>query len=315
MKNLFLTLITSVVFSSLHAQSEDVTTCRKSIESFIPLYVIDNYCSKMGLDNILNKAKVDDRVLGIIGTENSFFSDSAYYVKYNLFVIKFDKFSNVPYLGNFTVFFQTELQMNTFASCYAKILGLSDVGYTGETNAVTMSTTRSTLIEGLPYTATCFVNQWDYCGKNKTTTGTTNSSSKSRPTTIETSKNIFMKSSEIVTDDYIKKKLLNSFYNEEELSYMHKDKNKYNIDYNSLQYFEYEKSFHYYFNGILGEKSHCIKYLITFTRTTDSGSYYMQYFLDKYFKVATSWATFDEKQKHINFWASFHKEDYNKPCE
>ena len=88
-----------------------------------------------------------------------------------------------------------------------------------------------------------------------------------------------------------------------------------NFYYCPIKYFEYEKSFHYYFNGILGEKSHCIKYLITFTSTTDSGEAdYEQYFLDKYFKVATYWSTYDDAKKYINYWASYRKEEYNKPC-
>jgi hypothetical protein len=164
MKNIFITTLLILVQMNSQAQSADSVQCRKTIEKYIPLYLIDNYCSKKGLVKILAKAKVDDRVLGIIGTENNILSDSAYWVKYNLFVIQFDKFNDVPYLGNFTVYFQTESQMNSFAECYAKILKLTDVGITGQTNSVIVSSSKSNLIEGLPFQATCFVNQWDYCG-------------------------------------------------------------------------------------------------------------------------------------------------------
>lgn len=137
----------------------------------------------------------------------------------------------------------------------------------------------------------------------------------------ETKKIIFMKSNEIVTNDYIKNQLLNSFYNDKHLSFFHENKSYYNIDYNSVQFFEYEKSC--YYESPLYKTSHCIKYLITFTRTNEgfkrdseeTQDYYQQFFLDDSFNVVDSWATYDEKEKQVNWWASFKKENYNTPCE
>jgi hypothetical protein len=130
---------------------------------------------------------------------------------------------------------------------------------------------------------------------------------------IESRKSIFMKSNEMVTNENTKKQLLNSFYNDKQLSFFHKDKNYYNIDYNSVQFFEFGHSFHY--ENPLYKTSHCIKYLITFTANRNGTPSFEQYSLDEFYKVASSWSSNDEKLKHINWWASYHKENYNSSCE
>jgi hypothetical protein len=130
--------------------------------------------------------------------------------------------------------------------------------------------------------------------------------------TVESRKSIHLKSSEIVSSTYLKKELTNTFYNDKELSFLHKG--NYNIDYNSVQFFEFEKSSPY--QSPLYKTSHCVKYVITFTETTsDNKKYFQQYFIDDSFRVADSWATFDEKEKHLNWWASVRPNDYGRTCE
>lgn len=91
-------------------------------------------------------------------------------------------------------------------------------------------------------------------------------------------------------------------------------KGNYNIDYNSVQFFEYEKSRPY--QNPLYKTSHCVKYVIAFTETTnDNRKYFSQYFIDDLFRVTDSWSTFDEKEKHLNWWASVRPNDYGKTCE
>ncbi len=154
--------------------------------------------------------------------------------------------------------------------------------------------------------------------KNPNSQNTKSSNTNSSPK--ETKKNIFMKSSEIITDDYTKKQLLNSFYNDPELSFMHNGKHSYYIDYNSIQFFKFQKSFYYNFQGEHRQNSGCVKYLITFTRIYPDEEekfkkYYNQYYLNASFKVITYWSTYDEKEKYINYWASFKPEYFNTPCE
>jgi hypothetical protein len=147
-----------------------------------------------------------------------------------------------------------------------------------------------------------------------------NDSSKTSSSTKETSKKIYMKPSEIVTDDDIKKQLLNSFYNDPYLSFIHNVKRSSSIDYNSIQFFEFQKSFYYNFQGEIIQNSGCVKYLITFTEINPDKEekikkYYKQYYLNASFKVITFWATFDEKDKYLNYWASYKPEYFNTPCE
>jgi hypothetical protein len=135
---------------------------------------------------------------------------------------------------------------------------------------------------------------------------------KSKTRAVESRKSILLKSSEIVTSAYIKKELTNTFYNDKKISFLHKG--NYNIDYNSVQFYEYEKSSPY--QSPLNKTSHCVKYVITFTETTnDNKKYFSQYFIDDSFRVADSWSTFDEKEKHLNWWASVRPNDYGKICK
>ena len=147
----------------LHSQNSANPDCRKEIELYLPLYVIDNYCSKTGLDDIVREASVDDRVSGIETTGGITISDSTIIIAYNSSMILFEKFPDVPYLRNFLVYFQTQQQMESFAQCYADMLGLDGVGVTGSANAILMNYEPGYSIDGLPYSVTCFVNQWEYC--------------------------------------------------------------------------------------------------------------------------------------------------------
>lgn len=147
----------------LHSQNSEKSNCREEIELYLPLYVIDNYCSKTGLDDIVREASVDDRVSGIETTGGITISDSTIIIVYNSSMILFEKFPDVPYLRNFLVYFQTQQQMERFAQCYADILGLEGVGVTGSANAILMNYKPGYSIDGLPYSVTCFVNQWEYC--------------------------------------------------------------------------------------------------------------------------------------------------------
>jgi hypothetical protein len=178
MKKIFLLIIFSLIFCSINAQDGDVAKCRKSIEEFIPLYIIDNYCSKTGLDNIVRDASVDDRVFSIKKVKGGVMADSSIIIRYNNSVIIFEKRRNIPYLGNFSVYFKTQLQMNAFAECYAKILGLAGVGITGKMNSVTLSNSESDYIKGLPYNVICFVYQRDYCGESSSSSASSPSSNK-----------------------------------------------------------------------------------------------------------------------------------------
>lgn len=153
----------------LHSQNSAKSDCRKEIELSLPLYVIDNYCSKTGLDDIVREASVDDRVSGIKTTGGITLSDSTIVIVYNSSMILFEKFPDVPYLRNFLVYFQTQQQMESFAQCYADVLEFEGVGITGSANAILMNYEPGYAIDGLPYSVTCFVNQWEYCGKNNST--------------------------------------------------------------------------------------------------------------------------------------------------
>lgn len=163
MKKICLLMLFTINLCTINAQENDSLQCRKIIEKYIPLYIIDNYCSKHGWINILNSAIVDDRVLGIIKDKGDLLSDSVIYIKYKTCLIEFYKTSNIPYLENFTVNFHTKLQMDNFEECYAKILGFSGVGITGKRNSVVGNTEPSNNTNGLPYSATCFVYQWGFC--------------------------------------------------------------------------------------------------------------------------------------------------------
>jgi hypothetical protein len=127
----------------------------------------------------------------------------------------------------------------------------------------------------------------------------------------ESRKSILMKSSEVISGDYLKKELTNTFYNDKKMSFLHKG--NWNIDYNTVQFFMYEKSSLY--QSPLYKTLHCIKYVITFTRTLDNKKFYEQYFIDDSFRAVDSWGTYDEKDKHINYWAWARKEEYGKSCE
>ncbi len=122
-----------------------------------------------------------------------------------------------------------------------------------------------------------------------------------------TIKNVFHKPSEIVSNEYKKNQILDRFYNDKCCNFMH-NSNSYNIDYNSLQIFEYDHQFK-------DRDGQCIKYVLCFTDVKNDGTiFYKQMYFDIYFNEADAWSSFEEREKNINFWASFHKDVYNTPC-
>lgn len=142
--------------------------------------------------------------------------------------------------------------------------------------------------------------------KKNTTQNNESNVQQSKPK--KTANNVFHNSNDIVSNEYIKKQLLNTFYNGECCSFLHNN-SRYNIDYNTLRIFEYDHEFKDNGDG------ECVKYVITFTEIQDDGElYHSQYFFDSNFNKVNGWSTFDDALKHINFWDSYRKEDYNTPC-
>lgn len=140
---------------------------------------------------------------------------------------------------------------------------------------------------------------------NKRSTNNESDIIHSRPT--KKNNDVFLSSKNIVSNEYTKKQLLNTFYNDECCNFMHSS-SRYKIDYSSLRIFEYDHVFK-------DNDSQCIKYALTFTEFHNDGyiSYY-QYYFDVDYKYVDSWATFEESLKHINYWDSYRKGTYNTPC-
>lgn len=154
------------LFISSNSFGQDNRHLKQQIEKYIPYYVIENYCSKTGLDNIVKFAKTDDRVFAVKQLEGRVLSDYSVFIRYNNSVLEFDKYEGVPYLGIFKVYFPTKIDMDNFISFFLKIMDPEEVHFGwGLTNNVIPNNGDSELIGGAPYMATCFVNQWDYCGK------------------------------------------------------------------------------------------------------------------------------------------------------
>lgn len=147
----------------LEAQTDSV---RVKLEKYIPFYIIDNYCSKIGFRNIMKEVKFDDRVGKVLlQKSNSPIADSSFGMEYNNTVIEFMRHSGVSYLENFIVYFTDQSDMVEFKRLYFKILDPKgrNIGE-GKMNNILIDDSEK--INGYPYQALCFVYQWDFCGKD-----------------------------------------------------------------------------------------------------------------------------------------------------
>lgn len=143
---------------------QDNGTYKKELEKYVPYYLVENYCSKTGLNNILKSAKVDDRVYGFQKLKGGTLADSSIIIRYNNSILIFEKYSGINYLGNFTVYFSSKKAQDNFMLYFLKIMDPSEEYFGwGLTNNLVPNDGDSNLIEGAPYSVTCFVNQWDYC--------------------------------------------------------------------------------------------------------------------------------------------------------
>jgi hypothetical protein len=163
MKKILLTTILALLFGVASAQNTDSAVCAQKLETYLPSYVIENYCYGKGLINIINKARVDDRIYNMVTLGNSPQSDSAIYMQYKEVIIKFDRNNGRNNLSHFSLLFKTEQEANSFAYCYAKVMGFQKVGNTGEMNAVYVSKLQSSFGDEYHYVSICFVSQFFWC--------------------------------------------------------------------------------------------------------------------------------------------------------
>lgn len=161
MKNLL--LLFSLAFSNI-LMCQEYNTLKREFEKYAPYYLLENYCSKSGLNNIINSAIVDDRVYGISQEKGHILSDSIVIIRYYNTIMVFDKYEGIPYLSNFSVYFTSQVEMENFIDTFLQIMDPTNEFFGwGLTNNLVSNNGDCKLIEGFPYKVICFVNQWDYC--------------------------------------------------------------------------------------------------------------------------------------------------------
>ena len=162
MKYYFLLFLT---FLTIKAEAQ-IDSIRTKIEKFIPLYIVDNYCNKMGFINIMREIKSDDRIGDILFEKsNSVLADSIFSMEYNNTVIQFMRHSNVPYLEIFNIYFRNANDIHEFKRLYFKVLDPKGTKMgDNKMNNVLISDEKE--LPGYPFVAICFVYQWDFCNKN-----------------------------------------------------------------------------------------------------------------------------------------------------
>ena len=184
-----------LLYLSNTAFSQDDGSLKRQLEKYVPYYLVENYCSKTGLNNIVKSAKVDDRVYGVSQFKGGTLADSTIVIRYNNSILTFEKYTGIPYLGIFNVYFSTQIEMDNFILYFLKIMDPTEEYFgSGLNNNLWPNSGDSELIEGAPYSVTCFVNQWDYCEGSS-------SSSSSPQTPTKRGGNVFMLD-EWCTDTY-----------------------------------------------------------------------------------------------------------------
>ena len=177
MKNKSLLILLLLCANFAYSQQDSITIKIISIfEVNCPYYVLENYCAKGGLEDIVKKAKVDDRVskiTKIAATHEVEARDSSIKIHYNNSIIIFEKYKDSWDVAPFMIIVKNKRDLEYLGMSYGILMG-----YTKDNEAVKKDglTTKyfhkeypmnSILTYEYPqkksYYANCFVWQYGFC--------------------------------------------------------------------------------------------------------------------------------------------------------
>ncbi len=120
-----LILCTKFTFS----QEDSIRTKIVSIfEVNCPYYVLEYYCTRGGLEDIVKKAKIDDRVTKITKTEAIHeieARDSSIEIHYNNSIITFEKYKDSWDVAPFTIMVKNKRDLEYLGMSYAILMGFT----------------------------------------------------------------------------------------------------------------------------------------------------------------------------------------------
>lgn len=151
-------------------QAQLDSTTKKVIVEFerhCPIYILDNYCSKIGLTNIISSAKTDERVGGIDNRNENDNQRPEIAIKYYDNIIVFNKSTSSQNLSFFRIYFKSEKNLELFTLCYKYLMDFivddSNSNRYFNKEAPMNAIIKNSYPDKNFYMASCFVWQPGYC--------------------------------------------------------------------------------------------------------------------------------------------------------
>lgn len=123
---LFLITLTTSLLS--HSQNvSEIKQVMRDLETYMPKYIILNYCEQYGLVNLFREAQLDDRVIDLEVKQTAWEymgvrTDTTITITYNKSRLSFDKMVGAYHIFTYSIYFLNEKDRSDFIRLYIKLM-------------------------------------------------------------------------------------------------------------------------------------------------------------------------------------------------